>query len=687
MKKAFVLPVILISLFASTCSFAQVNSESKGLKSAPSAKPAAKAGNQAAPVVAPKPVIDPILLSVGEEQVPRSEFERVFKKNNKDTVFTEKSVRDYLDLYINYKLKVKEAEALKMDTSETFKTELAGYRKQLAQPYLTDKNVSEQLIQEAYNRLKNDVRASHILIKCGNEALPKDTVLAYNRAMKIRDMILKGADFAKVARDSSEDPSAKDNGGDLGYFTGMQMVYPFETAAYNNKIGQVTLPVRTRFGYHIIKTMDMRAAQGEIHVAHLMVRMPKDANDSIIKIAESKIKEAQSMLKTGMPWDSVVTKYSEDKASAKKGGELPWFGTGRMVPEFEKVAFAMQKDGEISNIVKTTYGWHIIKRLEKRGMPSFDEKKGELRQMIMRDSRNETSRMSMVNKIKMEYRFKEVAKSKDAFINTLDTSLTNGEWDLKKADNFNGNLFSLSDSTGTVKNYSVQDFAKYISTHQTKRASSNPQSIGYSMYDQWLQEEVLAFEEARLDNKYVDFKNLMKEYRDGILLFDLTDKMVWTKAVKDTIGLQEFHESTQNNYMWGERCNATIFQCNNETTAADFRKQLVKGKKSMDDIMAAINKKTPNAITKKEAKYSHNESDLIEKTNWVQGISNPITISNNWYVVDLKVLPPMPKSLNEAKGLVTSDYQTSLEKEWVDELKTKYPVKINQEILQTIWTK
>jgi hypothetical protein len=195
MKKAFVLPVILISFFASTSSFAQVNSESKGLKPATSAKPATKTGNQAAPVVAPKPVIDPILLSVGEEQVPRSEFERVFKKNNKDTVFTEKSVRDYLDLYINYKLKVKEAEALKMDTSETFKTELAGYRKQLAQPYLTDKNVSEQLIQEAYNRLKNDVRASHILIKCNNEALPKDTVLAYNRAMKIRDMILKGAEI------------------------------------------------------------------------------------------------------------------------------------------------------------------------------------------------------------------------------------------------------------------------------------------------------------------------------------------------------------------------------------------------------------------------------------------------------------------------------------------------------------
>ncbi|MFM7016884.1 MAG: peptidylprolyl isomerase, partial [Bacteroidota bacterium] len=417
MKKAIVLPVILVSIFAGTNSYAQVNSDVKGFKPTP-AKTVTKPGTQAAPVVAPKPIIDPILLSVGDEQIPRSEFERVFKKNNKDTVYSEKSVRDYLDLYINYKLKVKEAETLQMDTSETFKTELAGYRKQLAQPYLTDKNVSEQLVKEAYDRLKYDVRASHILIKCNYEALPKDTVAAYNRALKIREQILKGADFAKVARDSSEDPSAKENGGDLGYFTGMQMVYPFETAAYNNKIGQVTMPIRTRFGYHIIKTVDMRPAQGEIHVAHLMVRMPKDANDSIIKAAEGKIKEALTQLNNGVVWDTVVTKFSEDKASAKKGGDLPWFGTGRMVPEFEKAAFALQKDGDISGIVKTSYGWHIIKRLEKRGMPSFEEKKGELRQMIMRDSRNETSRLSMVNKIKSEYHFKEIPKSKDSFINS-----------------------------------------------------------------------------------------------------------------------------------------------------------------------------------------------------------------------------------------------------------------------------
>jgi peptidyl-prolyl cis-trans isomerase SurA len=447
------------------------------------------------------------------------------------------------------------------------------------------------------------------------------------------------------------------------------------------------MPVRTRFGYHIIKTVDMRPAQGELHVAHLMVRLPKDANDSIIKACESKIKEALQQLNSGADWDTIVTKYSEDKASAKKGGELPWFGTGRMVPEFEKAAFALSKDGDISGIVKTSYGWHIIKRLEKRGVPSFEEKKGELRQMIMRDSRSETSRLSMVNNIKAEYHFKEVPKMKDLFVNSLDTSLLSGEWDLKKADSFKGNLFSLSDSTGAVRNYSVIDFAKYISTHQTKRANSNPQVIGYSMYDQWMQEEVLAYEEARLDNKYIEFKNLMKEYRDGILLFDLTDKMVWTKAVKDTLGLQQYHEKNQNNYMWGERCNATIFQCNSEATATDFRKQLIKGKKAMDDIMASINKKTPNAITKKEGKYAHGESELIEKTNWTQGVSNPINIANNWYIVDLKVMPPMPKSLNEAKGIVTSDYQSALEKEWVDGLKGKYPVKVNGEILQTIWSK
>ncbi len=674
--------IIVYSFFASltvisSTAFSQVKKTSP-VKPAKPTQPMA--------VSAVKVVNDPVLLNIAGEDIVKSEFERVFRKNNRDSVFTESAVREYLDLYINYKLKVKEAENLKMDTSSTFQSELAGYRKQLAQPYLTDKDVSENLIREAYERLKKDVRASHILLKVSQDALPKDTVAVYNRIMKIREQILKGADFGKTARDSSEDPSAKDNSGDLGYFTGMQMVYPFETVAFNSKPGTISMPVRTRFGYHIIKVADSRPAQGEIHTAHIMVRTPKEPNDSATTAAEKRIKEVENALKNGMAWDSAVTVYSEDKGSAKKGGELPWFGTGRMVPEFEKAAFALKNDGDISGIVKTSYGYHIIRLLEKRGIPPFEEKKAELKQLIARDSRNETSRLSMISKIKKQFKYKEVPKIKDEFIATLDTSLSEGEWDLNKAEKFNKTIFTLTDSTGTVTPFTQQDFAKYLSTHQTKRSGSNAQAIAYSMFDQWIGEACLGYLEERLDKIYPDFRNLMREYRDGILLFDLTDQMVWSKAVKDTAGIEIFYNENKNNYLWGERCNATIYTCLNSKVAADFRKQMLKGKKSATDIINDLNKKTPNAISIREGKYTHGENEIIEAAGWKKGLSADINKNNQLLIVEIKeILPVMPKSLEEAKGVITADYQTYLEKEWIKSLRGKYQVQVFEPVLQTLW--
>ncbi len=669
--------LVALTLNASTQTVAQKQSKPAVRVQAKPAKPAA---------TTEVTVNDPVLLTVAGDNIPRSEFDRVFRKNNnKDSTYDEKAVREYLDLYINYKLKVKEAEAQKLDTSETFINELSGYRKQLAQPYLTDKEVSENLIREAYERLKKDVHASHILIKVAPDALPRDTVAAYNRILKIREMIMKGADFGKVARDSSEDPSAKENNGDLGYFTGMQMVYPFETAAFNTKAGQVSAPVRTRFGYHLIKVIDSRPAQGEIHVAHIMVKLPKDASDSTVKAAKARIDEAYGKLKNGVPFDTLVNKYSDDKSSAKKGGEIAWFGTGRMVPEFEHAAFGLKKDGDYSEPVKTNYGWHIIKRLEKREVSSFEEKKGELKQAIMKDSRNDMSKTSMVNKIKTDYQFKEFPKNKTEFIQSLDTNLLNGEWDLNKADKFSKPLFTLNEGTN-IKTFTQQDFAKYVSTHQSKHPNSSPQVIGNELYNSFVTESLLAFEETKLDSKYPDFSNLMKEYRDGILLFDLTDQMVWSKAVKDTNGLKEFHEKNKNNYMWPSRAEAVIYTLSNDAIAAEFHKQLKKGKYSVDTIIARINRETPGSITLKQGKFVKGDNEYVDKTPWAKGFGNDVKKDNQVILVEIKdVLPPQSKSLDEAKGLITADYQSYLEKSWIQELRSKYPVKVNVEVLQTMW--
>ncbi|MBL7923585.1 MAG: peptidylprolyl isomerase [Bacteroidia bacterium] len=689
MKKA-IISSLFVSLFLVSGSAIAQTKPAKA--AATPVKPARAASTPAKPSKPASPAVtvqqDPILMTIAGEQINRSEFDRVFRKNNRDSVFTEASVREYLDLYINYKLKVKEAETMQMDTSENFKSELAGYKKQLAQPYLTDKEVSESLIREAYERLGKDVKASHILLKVAQDALPRDTVQAYNRILKIRDMILKGADFGKVARDSSEDPSAKDNNGDLGYFTGMQMVYPFESTAFTTKPGTISMPVRTRFGYHIIKVHDIRQAQGEIHAAHIMIRTPKEANDSALKAADARIREVEQQLKNGLPWDTAVARYSEDKGSAKKGGELPWFGTGRMVPEFEKAAFALKNNGDLSGIVKTSYGYHIIRLLERRGIPPFEEKKAELKQMIARDSRNEASKQSMIARIKKKYKYTEIPKVKEELINALDSSLSEGEWDLNQAEKFEKTIFTLTDTLGVVSKFTQQDFAKYISTHQTKRSGNNPQAIGYSMFEQWTGESCLSYLEERLDLIYPDFKNLMREYRDGILLFDLTDKMVWSKAVKDTAGLQEYYQANKNNYLWGERCDAVIYTCSNSKAAADFRKAINKGKKPASEIISAINKTTPNGISTREGRYAHGENELIEAAGWKKGLSADINKNNQVVIVDIKnILPVMPKTLDEAKGVITADYQTHLEKTWIESLRAKYAVQVNEPVLQTMWTK
>ncbi len=622
---------------------------------------------------------NPVLMTIAGNPVTKSEFEKVYRKNNnKEGAYDMKDVREYLDLYINYKLKVKEAEEEKLDTSLTFINELKGYRKQLAQPYMTDKEVTDGLIKEAYERMQKDVRASHILLNLTPDALPKDTLATYNRAVKIRDLILKGAEFEKMARDSSNDPSAKENGGDLGYFTGMQMVYPFETAAYTTKPGQISMPVRTKFGYHIIKVIDVRDAQGEIKVAHIMIKSGANAPDSVARQAKSKIEEIYAKLKAGEKFEDLATKFSDDKGSAKNGGLLPPFGTGRMVPEFEKAAFSLQKDGDYSQPVKTSYGWHIIKRVEKKPVPTFEEKKNELKTQVARDSRAEISKNSMIARIKKEYNFKETPKTKDAFVNALDTTVLSGEWNPEKVKGLNKPLFTLGTAT-----YTQEDFAKYINNHQSKKQNVTPKQVGNTLYNQFVEESCLNYEESQLEIKYPEFKALMQEYRDGILLFDLTDKKVWSKAVKDSAGLVDFYEKNKTKYMWDRRCEAIIYTCANADIAAKTRKMLKK-QKPMVEVLTEMNKESQLNLNTKDGKFLKGENEIIDAITWQKGLSPDINKNNSVIFVDvINIIEPTPKSLDEAKGIITADYQNYLEKEWIAGLRAKYPVTVNEDVLNS----
>ncbi len=627
---------------------------------------------------------DPVILNIAGEDIPKTEFERVFKKNNtKETTFDKKAVNEYLQLYINYKLKVREALELGMDTAKSFTDELGGYRKQLAQPYLVDKEVSDKLLKEAYDRMKTDLRASHILIKCDQNALPKDTIEAYNKAMKVRGELMKGADFAGSARKYSDDPSAKDNGGDLGYFSAMQMVYPFESAAFGTKTGEFSAPVRTRFGYHIIKVTDSRPAQGEVKVAHIMVKVPANASADDSTKAVQKANEIFGKLKAGDKFEDLARQFSDDQSSAKNGGLLPMFGTGRMVPEFERAAFALKAVGDYSEPTRTSYGWHIIKLIEKKPLGTYEELQGDLKQKVQKDSRSELSKSSMINRIKAKYGFVEMPKAKDEFMKTIDTTLSTGKWSADAASALKGNMFSLGKNI-----YSQQDFAKYVADHQSKRgAGLEPKILAGNMYNEWVNESCLAFEETKLDSLYPDFRNLMGEYRDGILLFELTDKKVWSKAVKDTTGLKEFYEKHKTNYMWGDRVEATVYTCASMEVANDVRKQMKKYD-DVDTLMAKVNKNSQLNLQVKSGKFIKGDNDVIDMIDWKVGMTKNIQKDNQVVFVDVKqVLPAQPKTLDESKGLVTADYQNALEKEWIETLRAKYPVKVMQDVVDTIANK
>jgi peptidyl-prolyl cis-trans isomerase SurA len=635
-----------------------------------------------------QPVADPVLMTVAGKNITKSEFEAIYHKNNtKNAASDAKSLEDYLQLFINFKLKVKEAEELGLDTVSAFKNELEGYRKQLAAPYLTDNEVNDKLLKEAYDRMKKDVRASHILIKCDAGAFPKDTLAAYNKAIAARNRILKGEDFAKVAKEVSEDPSAKDNGGDLGYFTSMQMVYPFESAAFNAELNKVTMPIRTRFGYHIILKSEERANQGQITVAHVMVKTPqKDAalKDTSKVDPKAKIDELYAKIKAGADFAEMAKQYSDDKGSAKKGGELPMFGTGRMVIEFEKAAFALQKDGDISAPIQTQYGWHIIKRLSKKELGSFDELKPELKGKIGKDSRSQNGRESMIAKIKKEYNFKENLKLRDEFVKVMDTTYFEAKWKSSAAAKLiKEGMFSLAD-----KSYSQKDFAVYLENHQSKRAKTDFTMLVNDMYKEFVNESCLAYEESKLATKYPEFKALLQEYRDGILLFDLTDKNVWSKAVKDTTGLKAFYEENKSKYMWETRAEATVYKCANDKVAADVRKMLKdkeKKKYTNDDILKAINKDSQLNLNIESGKYSKGDNELVDKIEWKKGLSANTNIDKQIIFIDFEnILPPTNKSIAEAKGLITADYQNFLEKQWINTLRSKYQFAVNKEVLATV---
>lgn len=674
---------------------------------------------------------DPVLMTVDGKPVYKSEFESIFKKNNREQVITKEALDEYITLFTNFKLKVTEAEKLGLDTTAKFKEEFSGYRKQLAKPYLVDSDLNDGLLLEAYERMKEEIRASHILALCDENAAPKDTLEAFMRIQILKEYIngntpsakmlndyyaivkknrplpkdsatvaqkinsikelsakvkaVKNKDelFAVVAQYASEDRSAQKNKGDLGYFTSMQMVYPFENACYAMKPGETSKqPVRTRFGYHLVKVTARRPSRGQIKVAHILILSRETDAPDLQESAKKKAEEIHKKALAGEKFEDLARTYSDDQSSARKGGELPMFGTGRMVEEFEEACFNLKKDGEISPLIKTAFGWHIIKRLEYKPLESFEELKGQLKQRIQKDSRAQLPQKTFINKLKTKYNFKEDPKQLLLITKTVDTSIFNGEWKAEKASKIKGTLFEFAGNK-----YTVQDFAAYLESNQRKMNKEDIATYTAKSYERWQEQTILDYEDAKLESLYPEFKNLLKEYRDGILLFEISDQKVWSKAIKDTAGLREYYNANKNNYMWPLRIDADIYYCANAKIAKSLRKDLsAKKPLSNDELLKKYNKDNPLALKIDGAVYNFESNEILKNNNLsTKGISKDINYNNQVVIVNVKnVLQPAPKTISEAKGIITSDYQNYLEREWLDHLKKTYPVVIYKDVLYEV---
>jgi peptidyl-prolyl cis-trans isomerase SurA len=629
---------------------------------------------------------DPVVMTINNKPVTKSEFLQIYTKNNPNPSFDKDSLDRYMQLFEVFKLKVAEAEALGYDTLPRLQKELEGYKKQLALPYLIDSVQNQSMVQEAYNRTATEVRCSHILVKLDPNASPKDTLAAYNRLLGLKARIEKGEDFASVAKSKlgSEDPSVVNNGGDLGYFTAFQMVYPFEEKAYNTPVGTVSEPFRTRFGYHILKVTDKRPARGTIKVAHLMISTGREATTETRQNAEKKINEIYDSLMAGSSWEKMVTAYSEDANSVKKGGELPAFGSGtsqRMVLEFEDAAFALKKAGEFSKPVKTQYGYHIIKLIEWTPVKSFDNMRRELQAKVNKDERSKITQDSFVQKLKTQYNYAyKGSKALVSMESQIDSTFFVGKWKASSVKS-NKTLFVLDG-----KKYKQQDFAAYMEKNfRSVRKDAAPVVIK-QLYQQWEKNQVLAYEEALLPAKYPAYKALVQEYHDGIILYEIMQDQVWNKAVKDTAGLRAFFMENRSKYAWTNRIDATVYECKDEFIAVQVYGMLVQSDTvNSKAVLDVINKDSELNLKVRMNKFEVAQTPYLQNRNFTPGLNPVYSMDGKWYVVKVAaLLPPAPKEYTEAKGLATSDYQAFLEKKWLEALRLKHKIVINEDVLYQI---
>lgn len=616
---------------------------------------------------------DPVLMTINGKDVHLSEFQYLYNKNN--TQQSEKqSIDQYLDMFINYKLKVADAEAAGIDTTAAFQKEFIGYRNELARPYLRDTTVYNKLINEAYERMKEDVDVSHIMVYRGENAeLDKQNAEMLD---SLRTAILNGADFEELALKHSIDPGAKRNKGHMGWMSANQFPYSFEYTAYTTPIGEISQVIQTDYGHHIVKVHNRRPARGEVLVQHIL-RLTQGKNEAEAAKQKAVIDSIYTLLQNGANFDSLAMSLSEDPGSSRKGGKLPWFGPGRMVPEFENTSFSIQ-NGEISKPFATSYGYHIVKRLDWKGVKSFDESKEAIIGSMNRDARS-----SMPEEAKLQ-------ELKEAYNSTIDEATlemviaeinTHGQLDSAVVDKFRNSeapIFHIGDKT-----VALRDVISEIPLYSTANAEGGA-DIVKNIFNKALDKATTEVERENLADKQPEYRNLVNEYRDGILLFEVSNRNVWERASKDKEGLEAYFQANKAKYNWDalHYKGYIVFTANDSTQTAVYD-YLKSHNVAPDSVSAAVRNQFGREVKVERVLAAKGDNAIVDAVAFGADRPEPKGKWTNYFTYGGRIIA-YPEEAADVRGAVTTDYQAKLEKEWIESLHAKYPVKVNKKLLKKL---
>lgn len=619
------------------------------------------------------------LVTINGRAFTVGEFKQVYFKNL-DLVKQqeERSIEEYLDLFIQYKRKVEEARAQGLDKKQAYLNDFAKYQEQLARNYVYEDNVTAKMVEEAYKRSKESIKTSHILIMCNWDATPQDTLVAYNKAKELRQLVLNTPEnFNDIAAKYSDEPKADESRGSLDYFTVFEMVYPYESVAYNLKVGEISELVRTQFGYHIVKLEDRRPVLPKRTVSHIMIGTRFDSLDT----AKERILEIKGLLEKGVPFEDLAKQYSDDKNTGINGGLMRPFTKGDLkAPPFEDAAFALEEKGQISEPVQTRFGWHILRLEDKGKLSTFEEERERLEKMVKLGDRAKIVTTAVSQKIKEELGFRAYLY-KSAFMEKLNDSVFDRKWRFVPFEKEkNSPLFTIG-----MKTYFYNDFGQYIELRQAKvRPFKQISTFLEMVYDEFETEKVKDYFKQNLEQVDPNYAAIINEYRDGLLIFDVMEKNIWSKAKSDSLGLRNYYESHKKDYLWKDRVKGAIIQTTSEEDM-DLALELLRRGKSPSDVKSQLNQGGVLKVVVTEGVFEEGSSKLPTAYTMMTGISEVFQSATQFTVVQAnEILPAGVKSYEEVEGVVLSDYQSQLEAIWTEELAAKYPAKINKRVLRKL---